>query len=101
MTDTPRWRAEQKPVWIFCKNIKPLPQLHEFVVQFDADGQEFTSFVPERFVNLDNSGLGGCIVADVEAGVLIDIPADTFTSGTRILVRNSEMDSVLMPFGQG
>lgn len=95
MIEIPRWRAEQKPVWIPCKTIRQLPDLKEFVVQFDLDGQEYTSFVRARFVNEENSSLGACIVADVNEGVLVDIPADTFTSGPRLLVRDETM---LMPF---
>lgn len=100
MIEIPRWRFEPELVWLRCKTIKPLPQLHEFVVQFDADGAEFTSFVPERFVNLENNGLGACIIADVNGGVLVDIPADTFTSGPRIMVRDEERNSVLIPFSR-
>ena len=98
MIEIPRWRAEPELVWIPCKTVRQLPDLKEFVVQFDLDGQEYTSFVPARFVNEGNSGLGACIIADVNEGVLVDIPADTFTSGRRLLVRDEGM---LMPFHRG
>lgn len=95
MIEIPRWRPEPELVWIPCKTVRQLPDLKEFVVQFDIDGQEYTSFVPARFVDEDNSGLGACIIADVNAGVLVDIPADTLTSGPRLLVRD---EAALMPF---
>lgn len=97
MIEIPRWRAEQKPVWIPCKTVRQLDP-NEFIVQFDLDGKEYTSFVPARFVNEENSGLGACIVADVNEGVLVDIPAETFTCGRRLLIRDETM---LMPFHQG
>lgn len=95
MIEIPRWRAEVKPVWIYCKTIRPLPDGKETIVQFDLEGKEYTSFVQNRFVNHDNSGLGACIIADVSDGVLVDIPSDTFTTGPRLLVKD---ESVLMPF---
>ena len=98
MIEIPRWRPEPELVWIFCKTIKPLPDHKEFVVQFYLDGEQYTSFVPARFVNEDNNGLGACIIADVPGGVLVDIPADTFISGPRVMVKDSERDAVLMPF---
>ena len=67
-------------------------------MQFETNGQEYISFVPARFVNEDNRGLGACIIADVSGGVLVDIPADTLSSGPRVMVRDSERDAVLMPF---
>ena len=94
MIEIPRWRAEQKLVWIPCKTVRQLDP-NEFIVQFDLDGKEYTSFVPARFVNEENSGLGACIVADVNEGVLVDIPAETFTCGRRLLIRDETM---LMPF---
>ena len=98
MIEIPRWRAEQKPVWIPCKTVRLMPDGKEFIVQFDLDGQEYTTFAPPRFVNEENSGLGACIVADVNEGVLVDIPAETFTCGRRLLIRDETM---LMPFHPG
>lgn len=95
MIEIPRWRPEAKPVWIYCKTIRPLPDDQETIVQFDLDGKEYTSFVRNRFVNHANRGLGACIIADVPGGVLVDIPSDTFTTGPRLLVKD---ESVLMPF---
>jgi hypothetical protein len=96
MPQIPRWRLEPEPVWISCKSVKKLPQFKEVIVQFDANGEEFTSFVPEKFVNVEKKWLWGVIIAEFDGGILVDIPAETFTSGPRIAVMDSEKDSVLV-----
>lgn len=98
MIEVPQWRSEAEAVRIFCKTIKLVPQLDEYIVQFNANGVEYTSFVPERFMDLAKQGMGAWIIAAVDGGVLVDIPADTFTSGSRIKIRDSERDAVLIPF---
>lgn len=97
MPRAPQWRPEPELVWISCKTVRELPQLREFIVQFDMMGEEFTSFVPERFVDFQNKRIPGAIIADVDGGVLVDLPAETLTSGVRIKVLDSVKDSFLAP----
>lgn len=92
----PQWRTEQQPVWISCQDMRELPELDEHVVEFRANGQTYVAFVPTRFVNTSINGLAGQIIADVDEGLLIDIPTETFTSGARIIVTNDEIGKVLI-----
>ncbi|MCY4623395.1 MAG: hypothetical protein OXC99_00065 [Chloroflexi bacterium] len=91
----PRWRTQPQQVWVNCQLIRDLGRDEEFVVHFIANGEHYISFVPKRFVNATARLLQGLIVADVEGGLLVDIPVETLTSGPRILVSEGERDSVL------
>ncbi len=96
MISVPVWRQEQEPVWIACQDITESPGTSELIVQFEANGENFVSFVPERFVDRESKGLWGVIIADCPGAVLVEIPAETLTSGARILVQESEMQSVFV-----
>ncbi len=96
MLNIPQWRTEQHPVWIACQDMRELPGLDEYVVEFRANGQTYIAFVPTRFINTSINGLAGQIIADVDEGLLIDIPTETLTSGARIIVANDEIDQVLV-----
>ena len=92
----PRWRQETEPVWIACKEMKELPELEEHVVQFMANGELYTAFVPSHFLNLDKYALAGQIIADIDEGFLVDIPTETLNSGPRIIVTSVEKDQVFV-----
>lgn len=96
----PDWRFEPEPVWVSCQSIREadwLKPLDEVLVRFNSDGEQFVAFVPERYIDHSRSSIWGAIIADVEGGVLVDIPVETLTSGNRIMVRDSERESVLSP----
>ena len=63
-----------------------------------ANGKSYVALVPERFVNQVDKYLQGCIIADWNDDLLVDLPVETFTGGSRILVRNSEREKVLMSY---
>ena len=96
MQSIPTWRPEPEPVRIRCQLITKGPQSNELIVQFKIDGDEFTAFVPEQFVDQLNKTLAGFIVADFGDSWLIDIPSETLTSGSRIRVPQTEKQSVIM-----
>ena len=91
----PQWRVKPQEVWVNCQDVKELNQEEEFIVHFEANGEEYVSFVPKRFVDLGERRLQALVIADVDGGLLVDIPVETLTSGPRILVREGEKDSVL------
>ena len=95
MPRVPEWRDEPEQVWIICQEMRDLPQLDEFLVLFKVNGEQFTSFVPKRFVDHDKMAIRGAIIAEFNGDLLIDIPAETLTSGPRILVPISQVESVL------
>ena len=69
----------------------------ELVVQFKVNGNQVTSFVSGHFVDTVNNRLQGIIVADFGDSWLIDIPAETFTSGSRIRVKDPDKSAAVVP----
>lgn len=86
----PEWRISPEPVRIKCSTIENTERSGELIVQFKTNGNTFTSFVPETFVDRHAFKLQGAIVADFDEFWLVDLPAETLTSGPRILVPKSE-----------
>ena len=95
MIKIPEWRQDPEPVLINCLKVHPWPQFGEYIVQFETQRGHFTSFVPMQHVNPEGKFLHAFIIADVEDGLLVALPAETVTSGPRIQVSNAEKDSVL------
>lgn len=67
----------------------------EFVVQFQTRNGNYTSFVPKEHVDAPGRRMHAFIVADVNEGVLVLLPAETLISGSRIVVEDSERDKLL------
>ncbi len=97
MVKVPTWRFEPEPVWISCERIEEIPQSKALMVQFQVNGEHYITFVPERFLKRSDKLMQACIIGDCDSGLLVDIPAETFTSGPRILVPESERETVLAP----
>ena len=94
MLKTSRWRTVPEPVLLNCSEVRELGR-DEFVVQFRTKNGNHTSFVPREHVDADNCRMHAFIVADVDEGVYVLIPAETLISGPRILVEESERDKLL------
>lgn len=95
MFQTSLWRTEPEPVLLNCSNVREMPDRDEFVVQFQTKNGHYTSFVPKQHVDASSLRMHAYIVADVAEGVLVLIPAETLTSGPRLLVEESERDELL------
>ena len=95
MLKTSVWRADPEPVLLNCLEVREMPGRDEFVVQFQTEKGHYTSFVPKQFVDADNRRMEAFIVADVDEGVLVLIPAETLTSGPRLVVAESERNELL------
>ena len=89
------WRADPEPVLLNCLEVREVPGRNEFVVQFQTKKGHYTSFVPKQYVDADNRQMQAYIVADVDEGVLVLIPAETLTSGPRLVVEKSERNELL------
>lgn len=96
MPQVPIWRDEPEPVWVICQLIKESTQPGEMVVQFRNNGDEYTAFVPKKFIDIENKRLQAIIVAEIDDSWLVDIPVETLTSGSRIRIRNPEKDTVIV-----
>ncbi len=100
----PTWRGQPVPVWIQCQSVTRggillLP--YEVAVHFEVDGEQFTSFVNEKFVDEGNKRLAGAIIADFNDSWLVDIPAETLTSGPRLLVPKADQGSAVVVVDAG
>ena len=93
----PTWRPEPEQVWIRCQTVKKGSRPEELLVKFKVNGDEYMAFVPEHLVNTDIPGLMALIIGDYGDNVLIDLPTETLTTGSRISVPESEMESVIIP----
>ena len=61
----------------------------ENTVSFEADGKEYSLLVDKDF--LQNGTLEVQVVAEGEKEALIDLPRDTFTSGSRIRISKDRL----------
>ena len=95
MFQTSIWRTEPEHVLLNCSEVRDMPGRDEFVVQFRTKNGNYTSFVPKQYVDADNRRMHAYIVADVDEGVLVLIPAETLTSGPRLVVEESEKNELL------
>ena len=96
MLTLPAWREVPEPVLINCSQVKVMPDEEEYIVQFECQRGNFTSFVPKQYVDAENRKLHALIIADVQdKGVLLALPEETLTSGRRLLVFEDEKYQVL------
>ena len=96
----PQWRMDPQQVWLKCEDMTELNE-GEAVVHFMANEEQYVSFVPKRFLDRSGYRLQALVIADVEGGLLVDIPVETLTSGPRIFVPAQEKESVLDFAGWG
>ena len=78
-----------------CEDVRELNE-GEAVVSFTANAEQYVSFVPKRFLDMTRRRLQALVIADVEGGLLVDIPVETLTSGPRLFVPESEQEAVLV-----
>ena len=97
MPEIPIRGSEPGQVWIQCQLVNDNVHPWELVVQFKVNGNQVTSFVRGRFVDTVNNTFQGIIVADFGDSQLIDIPAETFTSGSRIRVKDPDKSAAVVP----
>ena len=100
MPRIPQWRIDPDRVWLKCEDMRDLNK-DEAMVQFVANGERYLSFVPQWFLDKPRLMLQALVIADVEGGLLVDIPVETLTSGPRIFVPTGEKEAVLDFAGWG
>ena len=95
MINIPSWRQTPEQVFLKCLAVAKAPNEREYVVQFETSLGKFTAFVPNQYVNVEGKYISAAIIADVEDGILVDIPVETLTSGPRFLIKDSEKEELL------
>jgi len=93
----PEWLKEPEVIWIKCTIIGQDSESGELVVRIKVNGDEFTAFVSANFVDQQKSLLQGYHIANWGNDLLVDIPGESFTSGSRIRVPEAEKTSVIVP----
>ena len=97
------WKKPPENVWLKCMEVsakehQPFYRIfQEYVVQFCTNGLLYTAFVPEEFMDVENGRLAAQVVAEYGDDLLVDIPVETLTTGTRVRVGIWEKDHILQP----
>ncbi len=98
MQRPPVWRTDPESVWIHCKPIdwdaQPYQALGELVVHFSLGGKMYTTFAPRELIDVQRNLMQAAIIADCDDDLLVQIPAETLTSGPRFLVSEVEESMV-------
>ena len=88
-------KDEPEPVWIALQEIRKSDRPEEYLVQFKVHGEQFVSFVPRKYVNFEKKQMFGVVFAEYEGNLLVELPAETLTSGPRMRVPEDEIESLL------
>ncbi len=93
----PQWKVPPEPVQIKCTVIKDSGHPGELIVQFESKREKYTSFVPDFVVDRERQTIHAHIVAEVGPDAwLVDLPAETLTTGPRIRVDKDEEGKLLL-----
>ncbi len=91
----PELKDEPESVWIALQEVAESDRPDEYLVQFKVHGEQFVSFVPRKYVNFEKKQMFGVVFAEYEGSLLVEIPAETLTSGPRMQVPPDEIESLL------
>ncbi len=92
----PEWWLEPEPVDLKVEHVGKVNAFPgEYLVGFRINGENFTGFFPTDFVSQERKVLSALIVADVEDGWLVRIPAETFQGGPQVVIPHSEKESLI------
>ena len=70
----------------------------ERAVQFEVDGRKYLSLVPVDSVDAERKTLNVSIIGSFKDGsYLVDLPAETFTSGPRFQIRGDAPELIYAP----
>ena len=93
----PEWWSEPEPVDLKVNHIGQVDAFPgECLVGFQINGENFTGFFPSKFVNQKKKVLSALIVADVDNGWLVRIPAETFQGGPQVVVPHCEKETLII-----
>lgn len=93
----PDWKVPPEPVQIKCTVIRDSGHPGELIVQFESKREKYTAFVPDFVVDRERQTIYAYIVAEVDPDAwLVDLPAETLTTGPRIRVDKDEEGKLLL-----
>ena len=96
--ETPEWISPPRPGALTCTYVGRGDVDWQRAVQFEVSGQRYTSLVPVEAVDQDRKTLRISIIGSLRDGsYLVDLPAETFTSGPRLQIRRDAPELIHAP----
>ncbi len=96
--EMPEWISPPRRGTLKCVYVGKGDVDWERAVQFEVDGHRYTSLVPAEAVDLDQKTLQISIIGLLADGsYLVDLPAETFTSGPRFQIRGDAPELIYAP----
>ena len=90
----PTWRPEPEPVLIKITIIGRDEWSGQLLAEFKIDGQTYAVSVDAELINKSQDKMTALIIADVGAKHLVDLPGESLSAGSRILVGAEELELV-------
>ena len=96
--ETPQWLSEPLEMALECSYVGEERAIRERVVQFDLGGEQYISFVPGDSVHPEKKLMLVNAIATLSDGsYLVELPAETLTTGMRIKVRQDAPELIHDP----
>ena len=95
MPKMPDFKLDPESVWIALQEVRESPRPQEYLVQFKVHGEQFVAFIPRKYVDFEKKRMFGVVYAEFEGDLLVEMPAETLTSGPRMRVPKNEVESLL------
>ena len=96
--EIPKWFSPPRLMALKCTFISEKNSAPEHVVRFEVGGKSYTSVVPMGAIDPERQRIFVyAIGASKDGSYLLDLPSDTFTTGSRIKVRRDAPELVHDP----
>ena len=88
-----------KQVWFPCEEINvddhPFRYVNEVIVNFTLNGKPHIGFMQKEYVDCERKLLAAEIVAEDGEDIIMGIPAETFTTGSRVRVPPADQPRIV------
>lgn len=96
--EMPKWISPPQQGTLKCIYVGKGDVDWERAVQFEVDGRKYLSLVPVDSVDAERKTLSVNIIGSFKDGsYLVDLPAETFTSGPRFQIRGDAPELIYAP----
>ena len=89
----PVWRREPKPALIKISMIGK-DWSGQILAEFVAGGQTYVVSVDESLIDRAKERMKALIIADVGDNYLVDLPGESLSAGSRVLIGAEELEEV-------
>ena len=91
----PEWREEPEPVIIRC-HFMPAEHEGKVIAIFSVKDRNYALSIEKRLADTNAKGFRAMIIADVEGAYLVDLPSQTMSQGSRMLISKQDMSKLLV-----